>query len=126
MGRKWIKRTSPSSRRCSTRSSKFPRDLWTPTLIAAYVLNQAKRFGEAEGYARESLAVAPEAHLPEADPRTAESLFELGRALQGEKKYSEAASTTEKSAAMYDRLGPAWARRAAPVGKKLSEMPVRR
>ncbi|MBZ5728665.1 MAG: serine/threonine-protein kinase [Acidobacteriia bacterium] len=99
-------------------------NLWTPTVIAAYVLNQGKRFAEAEGYARESLAVAHEAHLPEADPRTAESLFELGKALQGEKKYREATTTIESSAAMYDRLGPAYARRAERVRKTIAAGPA--
>ena len=99
-------------------------DLCTPTFIAAHVLNQAKRFEEAEAYARESLTIANEAHLPQVNRRTAESLFELGKALQGEKKYREANSTIETSAAMYDRLGPVWAKRTEEVRKAIRQGPV--
>jgi tetratricopeptide (TPR) repeat protein len=75
---------------------------------AAHIMSLAGRFEDAERYAREALAVAEAARLPENDLRRAEALLQLGKALQGEAKYGEAMEPLKKSAAIYSQAGPAW------------------
>jgi tetratricopeptide (TPR) repeat protein/predicted Ser/Thr protein kinase len=77
-------------------------DRWFALSSAAHVLNQAKRFPEAEALSREMLPILDGNHVPDNDLRRAESLFELGRALRGEKKSHEAAEVLKKSAAIYE------------------------
>jgi tetratricopeptide (TPR) repeat protein len=77
-------------------------DRWFALSSSAHVLNQAKRFPEAEALSREMLPILDANHLPDNDGRRAESLFELGKALQGEGKNAAAAEILRKSAAIYD------------------------
>jgi eukaryotic-like serine/threonine-protein kinase len=81
-------------------------DRWVALSSSSYVMNQAKRFGEAESLAREMLPIVEANHLPDNDPRRAQSWLELGTALHGEKKDIEAEEALEKSAAIYDAGGP--------------------
>ena len=96
-------------------------NLWTPVTCVAHIMNLAGRFGEAEGYAREALALVDAEHSPEVDGRRAQTLFELGTVLQREKKHREAADTLERAAGIYDRLGPKWVQRAGQSRKMVSE-----
>jgi tetratricopeptide (TPR) repeat protein len=98
---------------------------WTPAISAAHVFDLAGRFADAESYAREALAAVDALPSPEVDPRRAQTLFELGTALEGEKKYPEAASVFERAGRIYAQMGPAWAVRGEQVRKKLSELPAR-
>ena len=61
-------------------------DRWFALSSSAHVLNQANRHAEAESLAREMLPILEANHLPDNDGRRGESLFELGKALHGEKK----------------------------------------
>ena len=96
--------------------------LWTPLASASHILGLAGRFHEAEPLAREQLAIVDHQHLPEVDARRAGTLFELGIALQGEKKFREATATLERAYSIYAQLGPVWSMRAEQVRKKLSEL----
>jgi eukaryotic-like serine/threonine-protein kinase len=80
-------------------------DRWVALSSSAHVLNHAKRFKEAESLAREMLPIIDANHLPDNDARRAESLFELGAALHGEKKEREAAAALKTSAAIYAAAG---------------------
>jgi serine/threonine protein kinase/Tfp pilus assembly protein PilF len=80
-------------------------DRWFALSSSAHVLNQAKRYPEAESLAREMLPILEANHLPGNDGRRAESLFELGKALHGEKKDREAREVLKQSAAIYDACG---------------------
>jgi serine/threonine protein kinase len=100
--------------------------LWTSLLNVSRILNLAGRFSEAETYAREGLAVLDNMHVPEVDARRGQTVFELGQALQGEKKYREATSSLEASAGIFERLGPVWAKRAEQVRKIMRESRGRR
>jgi tetratricopeptide (TPR) repeat protein len=91
-------------------------NLWTPLTAVAHILNLAGRFAEAETYAREDLAVVERLPAWAHDPRKAESLFELGKALRGERKYREADVALEQAAEIYDLSGQ-WAKRAAEARK---------
>jgi tetratricopeptide (TPR) repeat protein len=99
--------------------------LWTPLVCLSHILNLAGRFEEAERYAREALAVVDAQHLPEVDARRAQTLCNLGQALQGEKKHREATDMLDRSARIYEQLGPNWAKRAEQV-RKMIESPGRR
>jgi hypothetical protein len=89
-------------------------------------MNQAKRFGEAESLAREMLPIVEANHLPDNDPRRAQSWLELGTALHGERKDREAAGALEKSAAIYEAAGPLWADAAKRARKLQSEAKMQR
>ena len=84
-------------------------DRWFALSSSAHVLNQALRYQEAESLAREMLPILETNHLPDNDGRRGESLFELGKALHGEKKDREATEVLKKSATIYEaaesRLG---------------------
>jgi eukaryotic-like serine/threonine-protein kinase len=72
---------------------------WHAERNASNVMRLAGRLGDAECYARESLAVTRSAHLSESDRRAAQSWEALGRALVEEKKLAEgiaALHTAEK------------------------------
>ena len=84
------------------RYSPLSMDRWFALSSSAHVLNQAKRFPEAEALSREMLPVLDGNRVPDNDLRRAESLWELGRALRGEKKNHEAAEVLKKSADIYD------------------------
>jgi hypothetical protein len=94
-------------------------NLWVSLSASTFVLNQAQRFKEAESQAREMLPILEANHLPANDTRRAQSLWELGKALSGEKRDQEAADTLRQSAAIYDAAGPAWAGKAELVRKML-------
>ncbi|MGA3016212.1 MAG: tetratricopeptide repeat protein [Bryobacteraceae bacterium] len=96
--------------------------LWTPLASASHILSLAGRFDEAEPLAREQLAIVDNHNFPEVDARRAGTLFELGIALQGEKKYRDATTTFERADRIYEQLGPVWNLRAEQVRKKLSEL----
>jgi len=68
-------------------------------------MNRAGRYAEAESLSREMLPILEANHLPENDERQAETLFELGTALHGEKKDREAAEALRQSAGVYDACG---------------------
>jgi serine/threonine-protein kinase len=87
-------------------------NLWNPINNTSHTLNLAGRFKDAEPLAREELAIMNQDVYPKTDPRRGQSLFELGTALAGEKKYKEAAQVFERSALNYEGSGPTWARRA--------------
>jgi tetratricopeptide (TPR) repeat protein/predicted Ser/Thr protein kinase len=95
---------------------------WFALSSSAHVLNQAKRFPEAEALAREMLPILDANHLPDNDGRRGESLFELGKALHGEKKDREAAEVLKKAAGIYDGSGPNGAAMARWVRRVLSEV----
>jgi tetratricopeptide (TPR) repeat protein len=95
-------------------------DRWFALSSSSHVLNQAKRYKEAESLAREMLPILEANHLPDNDGRRGESLFELGKALHGEKKDREAMEVLRKSATIYDAAGPNWAIMARIVRKALS------
>ena len=97
-------------------------DRWFALSSSAHVLNQAKRYPEAESLAREMLPILDANHLPENDGRRAESLFELGKALHGENKDGEASEVLRKSAAIYEAGGPSAAMMARWVRELLSEI----
>ena len=97
--------------------------LWTPLINASRVLNLAGRFTDAEPLAREQLTIVDLEQFLEVDSRRAGSLFELGIALRGEKKYREAASTFQRTLRIYEQLGPIWAKRAGQVREIIREGP---
>ncbi len=95
-------------------------DRWFALSSSAHVMNQAKRYREAESLAREMWPVLEANHLAENDGRRAESLFELGRALHGENKDLEARETLRKAAVIYRAANrPGMAKR---VEELLSQM----
>src|ERR1017187_9877542 len=96
--------------------------LWTPLASASHILSLAGRFDEAEPLAREQLAIVEHQQLPEADARRAGTLFELGMALQGEKKNREATAAFERADRIYVQLGPVWSSPAEQVLQKLSDL----
>jgi tetratricopeptide (TPR) repeat protein len=100
-------------------------DLWSPLVATVHVVNLAGQFVEAESLAREALAVAEKYDPREADGRKSQPLAELGIALRGQHRYREAAGAFQRSAAIYQSLGPAWARRTAEIRKMLADMPTR-
>ena len=57
--------------------------------------------------------------------RKSQPLAELGIALRGQHRYREAAAAFQRSAAIYQSLGPAWARRTAEIRKMLAGLPTR-
>jgi tetratricopeptide (TPR) repeat protein len=76
----------------------FPADgaiLWRPCLSRAWVLNDLKRFREAEVVARESLRSWPATAIN--DPHAPQSWGEIGVALAGEKRFAEAVPALETS-----------------------------
>jgi hypothetical protein len=80
-------------------------DRWFALNSSAHVLNKAKQYAEAESLAREALPIFEVNHVLDNDGRRAESLWELGEALAGEKKNSEAAEVLTKSIAIYNASG---------------------
>ena len=88
------KRFSPSS-----------MDRWYALSSSAHILNQAKQYEKTEFPAREMMPILEANHLPDNDGRRADSLWELGTALHGEKKDPEATKALKKSAAIYDASG---------------------
>jgi tetratricopeptide (TPR) repeat protein len=96
-------------------------ELWFALSSSAHVLNQAARYEEAELLAREMLPILETNRLPDNDGRRGESMFELGKALHGEKKDREAAEVLKKSAAIYDASGPNGVVMAKWVREVLSE-----
>jgi tetratricopeptide (TPR) repeat protein len=91
-------------------------NLWFALNNSAHVLVLAKRYHEAESLAREALPIFDANHIPDNDGRRAESLFELGKALRGEKKNREAAEVLNKSAEIYDASGRKfWAQQVRDV-----------
>jgi tetratricopeptide (TPR) repeat protein len=100
-------------------------NLWSPTSGAASVLIRAGRYQEAEGYARELIAICDSEHLTEADARVAESLLRLGDALLGQHRNREAIEVLERSARDYEQAGPIWAKRAEEVRSKIREKRTR-
>ena len=96
--------------------------LWTPLSASSRILSLAGEFAEAEALAREQLAIVDKQQLPELDARRAQSLFELGLALQGEKKNAEAKITFERAHKIYAELGPIWSLRAQQAQNKSMEL----
>jgi serine/threonine protein kinase len=96
-------------------------NLWVALSSSVAILNRAGRFKDAEAEAREMLPILDANHLPENDPRRAQSLLQLGKALHGAKRDREAAEALKKSAAIYDAAGPAWARNATLARTVLSQ-----
>jgi hypothetical protein len=78
-------------------------DRWVALACSAFVLNQAKRFPEAESMAREMFPIVDANHLMDNDPRRADGWRELGKALHGQKK-GGAAEAIGKAAAIYDAV----------------------
>lgn len=97
-------------------------DRWFALSSSAHVLNQALRYQEAESLAREMLPILETNHLPDNDGRRGESLFELGKALHGEKKDREATEVLKKSATIYEAAGPNSAIMASLVRRLLSQI----
>lgn len=81
-------------------------DRWFALSSSAHVLNQAKRYKEAESLAREMLPILEANRLPDNDLRRGESLLELGNALHGEKNDREAMEVLRRSATIFDAAGP--------------------
>ena len=82
--------------------------LWRPWIARAYVLNDAKQAKEAESCARASLECIRSTN-PE-DPQHANSWAELGIALLGQQRFTEAVAALETSERIYLKLpgfGPA-------------------
>jgi serine/threonine protein kinase len=98
-------------------------NLWTPLAAATHVFNLAGRFTEAEAYAREELAVVDALPSPELDLRRAQTLWEMGLALQGQNKNVEGSAVLERSASIYEKFGPGWVKRGAEV-RKLERVPA--
>jgi serine/threonine-protein kinase len=80
-------------------------DRWFALSSSAHVMNAAGRYAEAEELSREMLPILEANHLPSSDPRRAETLFELGKALCGEKQDIQAAALLRQSAAIYESDG---------------------
>ena len=99
--------------------------LWTSVTCVSHVLNLAGRYEEAEPYAREEMAIVENQHVPAIDARRAQSMFELGRALAGERKDSEALSTLEGSLKIYRQLGPTWKSKVELVQQAVDEVRAR-
>jgi len=99
-------------------------DRWFALSSSAHVLNQAKRFPEAEALSREMLPILEANHLPDNDSRRAESLFELGKALGGEGKSAAAEDVLKKSAAIYD-AAPGGALMARWVRRVLNDVDIK-
>jgi len=97
-------------------------DRWFAFSSSAHVLNEAKQYKAAESVAREMLPILEANHLPETDGRRAESLFELGKALYGQKKNRQATEVLQKSAAIYDAAGPNYVNLARWVRSVLNEI----
>jgi hypothetical protein len=87
-------------------------DRWVALSASAHILNQGKRFKEAESMAREMQPIVDANHLRDDDPRRAESLLELGDALRGQDRNPEADGVLLKSAAIYEAAGPNYSARA--------------
>jgi serine/threonine protein kinase len=81
-------------------------NLWFALSSSAHVMNQARRYPEAESLAREMLPILEANHLPANDGRRGESLLELGKALYGQKKDREARDVLKQSATIGDAAGP--------------------
>jgi hypothetical protein len=61
---------------------------------------------------------------PEHDLRRAQTLWELGLALQGQNKNVEGSAVLERSASISEKLGPAWVKRGAEL-RKLRRVPAK-
>jgi serine/threonine-protein kinase len=96
-------------------------DRWVALSASAHILNQAKRFKEAESLAREMQPIMDANHLPNDDPRRAESLLELGSALRGQNRNREADGVLLKSAAIYEAAGPNWSARAKSIRESVKK-----
>lgn len=92
-------------------------DRWFALSSSAHVMNTAGRYPEAEALSREMLPILEANHLPSNDGRRAEALFELGKALHGQKQDVEAAELLKQSAAIYQSEG--YLRMARWVGQVL-------
>jgi len=96
-------------------------DRWVALSASAHILNQAKRFKEAESLAREMQPIVDANHLRDDDPRRAESLLELGNALRGQDRNPEADGVLLKSAAIYEAAGPNWFPRAKLIRESVKK-----
>ena len=88
----------------------FPSDslrLWSALRDAAIVCNLARRFAEAEVYAREASAIADRAKLPPVDARRANALWIAGVALDGQHRYRDAIRSLEQAEVIYQKIGGA-------------------
>jgi tetratricopeptide (TPR) repeat protein len=92
-------------------------NLWYAARNASNLMRRVGQYGEAERYARESLAVAQAAHLSDTDPRPANSWEALGRVLIEEKKYQEGVPALEKAEAIYKGADGGWTKAAAEMRK---------
>jgi len=97
-------------------------NLWHCARDAARVMRLASRSGEAERYARESLAVALAAKLAAADPRLGNSWEELGRSLSGKYQGAEALAALEQAAGIYTRAGGMWLQRAGAINREIARL----
>jgi len=57
-----------------------------------------------------------------ASGRRAQSTWELGISLKGERRMSEAANILDPAGGIYERIGPAWAKRAAEARQAAREI----
>jgi eukaryotic-like serine/threonine-protein kinase len=96
-------------------------NLWVALSSAAGILNRGEHFKDAESLAREMLMIVDANHLGETDPRRAQTLLGLGRALLGQKKDREASEPLKQSAAIFDASGPAGAAQANAARKLLEQ-----
>ncbi len=95
--------------------------LWASLTSLSHILNLASRFPDAEATAREELDILDHNHLPEVDQRRGASLQELGTALRGEGKRKEANAALERSAAIFEGLGPVWASRVRVIRQLITD-----
>lgn len=98
---------------------------WQPLTSTAVVLNLAGRYQEAEGYARELIALCDAMHWKEVVARRADSLSRLGAALIGQHRYRDGIEVLERSARAYEQAGPIWTKRAAEIRTTINEKRAR-
>jgi tetratricopeptide (TPR) repeat protein len=97
-------------------------ELWIALRNASGVMRVARKYSEAEQYARKSLQVAQDAHMGQNDPRLGNSWEWLGEALCAQYKNAEGIDALHKAEAIYRAAGGVWPGTAARVAKRISEV----
>jgi tetratricopeptide (TPR) repeat protein len=97
-------------------------DLWVALRNASGVMRLARKYPEAEQYARKSLQLAQDAHMGQNEPRLGNSWEWLGEALCAQHKNEEGLDALRKAETIYRAAGPIWTNSAARVAKRISEV----
>jgi tRNA A-37 threonylcarbamoyl transferase component Bud32/tetratricopeptide (TPR) repeat protein len=114
---------APARAAMSSLRQKYPpmsAGLWSDLRNLAHIQNAADDFRAAQLTSEEALAVYDRGTWSQADPRRAQTLFELAVALRGQHKNVEAQPLLQEALAIYNNSGPVWVRRTQQVRAMLA------